>query len=165
MTRPRKKEAKPRKPRIDSIDEHVKIVQNARKIVKPPEHMEIDEKTMVYFDELISEKPKSEWTAHQITLAAMLARMMFEIDENQKLLKKEGTLVKVAGKIKENPRRKLITEYVDKITSLRRSLGIYAMASGSQKFEQFKRNYMARGIENDIVASEDDLIAQPLTVN
>lgn len=158
-----KSKSKSKKARIDSIDEHVRIVQAAKKEIKPPDNMTTNEKVTVFFNDIISEKPKSEWSKHEISLAHMLARMMYELDFNQERMLIEGTLIKNArgGLPKMNPRRRLVTDYIDKIATLRRSLGIYASANGSEKFQIFKRNFLGKGIEQQVLSNQDDLIAYP----
>jgi hypothetical protein len=107
-----------------------------------------------FFENLIDEKARSEWTAHQLELAAMLARMMADLDREQTLLREEGAVV--AGIV--NPRKSLVKALAAKILAFRRTLSLDALSQGGDIQDIARRRAAAKKIESALPA--DDLLAR-----
>lgn len=116
---------------------------------------------MPFFASVIAEFARSEWTAHQLELAAMLARTMSDLDREQQALRQEGSVVTTEkGTPVVNPRKSVVQMHAGTILSFRRSLALHARAQGGDARDIGKRRDQARGIEADNPL-EDDLLAKP----
>ena len=79
-----------RKARIDSAGEAVRVMGKAgTKEVAPPPNVPLDAEDLPFFQSVIAEYARSEWSAHQLELAAM-ARTMADLTREQQLLRTEG---------------------------------------------------------------------------
>jgi hypothetical protein len=84
-----------RKVRIDSASEAVRVMSRATSKIAPPPSVPLDKCDLPFFASVIAEFARSEWTAHQLELAAMLARTMADFNREQQLLREEGKHVLV----------------------------------------------------------------------
>ena len=122
--------------------------------------MDFEDEYIVFFDSVISEFAKSEWTTHQLEIACVLARTIAELNKEQKRLREEGTIaVRENGTTVENPRMRVVKSLTGDILSLRRSLALHARArTGDNRLAAKEKkeaiNYQSKG---DL----DDLIARP----
>ena len=80
----------PRKARIDSAAEAVRVMAKATTDIKPPANVPLDGEDLPFFKNVVAEFARSEWSDHQLELAAMLARTMADLVREQKLLRDEG---------------------------------------------------------------------------
>jgi hypothetical protein len=116
-----------RKARIDSASEAVRLMSAAAKTIVPPSNVPLDESDLPFFASVIAEFARSEWTAHQLELAAMLARTMADLNREQQLLREEGsTLTTLKGTPVVNPRKAVVQMHASSILSFRRSLSLHA---------------------------------------
>lgn len=150
--------------KIDSISEHSKIHQSAGKEITPPEHMALEDDFMVFFDNVIAEFAKSEWSDHQLEIACVLARTLHDVNAQQKHLKNEGYVIERGnGTMVENPRMRVVKSLTGDILSLRRSLSLHARARGGEARDVGKRKAQQKAIqEKSTGVSDDDLIARPV---
>lgn len=148
----------PRKKRADSTEEQVAAMQ-AGPIV-PPSHVPLSEGDMPFFANVIDEFARSEWTAHQLELAAMLARSMSDLNREQQTLREEGFIaVRENGTTVENPRARVVKSLTGDIYSGRRSLALHARArSGGDNRAVGTRNAVKKKAQE---AADDDLLARP----
>lgn len=150
-----------RKQRIDSRSEAVRVMSRAAADIVPPSNVPLDKGDMPFFASVIAEFARSEWTAHQLELAAMLARTMADLEREQRLLREEGaTALSERGTPVVNPRKTVVQMHASTILSFRRSLALHARAQGGDARDIGKRREMARGIEADNPL-DDDLLAKP----
>jgi hypothetical protein len=150
-----------KKKRIDSASEQVRVMMQATKQIHPPSTVPLDEADMPFFANVIEEFARSEWTSHQLELAAMLARTMADLNREQLALREEGTIMHTdKGTPVVNPRKTVIQMHASTILSYRRSLGLHARAQGGEARDIAKRRTMAKGIEADNPL-EDELLARP----
>jgi len=164
---------KPRKSRSDSVSAAQKIAAAAFKDVKPPATIRMTPRDLEFFDAVVAEFAKAHWTLHQLQQAAMLARAMNDLEEQQFELRKEGMMQEVKTKKKENkykvvnPRKQLVQMCASTVLSLRRSLALHARAREGEGRDSAKKRAMEKGIENDVSGfdDEDGLIARPNSVN
>ncbi len=142
--------------RIDSISEQMRIAKSAHKEIVPPAHVQLSDRDMVFFNNIISEFAKAEWTEHSLEIAAMLARVMSDLEEQQGILRAEGYIAtRENGTTVENPRARVTKSLTGDILSLRRSLALHAHARGDSD-KLGKRKEIAKAIENSVMDSGDD---------
>ena len=149
-----------RKPRIDTTAGIVDAARKANAEIHPPSNVPLDDRDLPFFASVIAEFARSEWTAHQLELAAMLARTMADLESDQRLMRIEGPIMATEkGTPVVNPRKTVIQMNASIILSYRRSLSLHARAQGGETRDIGKRRDMAREIEAD--APGDDLLARP----
>lgn len=150
-----------RKQRIDSTTEQVRVMSKATQQIHPPSTVPLDEGDMPFFVNVIEEFARSEWTAHQLELAALLARTVADLNKEQLAMREEGTVVMTEkGTPVVNPRKTVIQMHASTILSYRRSLGLHARAQGGDARDIAKRRTQAKSIEADNPL-DDDLLARP----
>lgn len=150
-----------RKARIDSASEAVRVMAQADKPIVPPSNVPLDACDLPFFANVIAEYARADWTAHQLELAAMLARTMADLTREQMLLREEGSVVATdKGTPIANPRKFVVQMHAGAILNFRRSLALHARGQGGDARDIAKRRDSARdlgvgGLE------DDDLIARP----
>lgn len=150
-----------RKARIDSASEAVRVMAKATKDIAPPDNVPLDAEDLPFFNSVIAEYARSEWSAHQLELAAMLARTMADLTREQQLLRTEGGLAySDKGTPVANPRKSIVQMHASSILSFRRSLSLHARAQAGEARDVAGRRSAAKAIESDNPL-EDDLLAQP----
>lgn len=147
-----------RKARIDSAAEAVRIMQGTAREVIPPSHVPLDEMDWPYWHNVVGEFARAEWTEHQLELAAMLARTMANLEQEQRTLRAEGFIsVRENGTTVENPRARAVKSLTGDILSLRRSLALHARARAGDNRDAAKRREMGRELEQE---TDDFLLAR-----
>lgn len=150
-----------RKARIDSATEAVRVMAKATAEIQPPPNVPLDEGDLPFFHNVIAEYARSEWSAHQLEIAAMLARTMADLTREQALLREEGAVAKSEkGTPVANPRKAIVQMHASSILSFRRSLSLHARAIQGEARDAAKRREAAKDIEGDNPL-EDDLLARP----
>jgi hypothetical protein len=153
--------AKSRKPRIDSASEAVRVMSRAASAIAPPSSVPLEKCDLAFFANVIAEFARSEWTAHQLEIAAMLARTMADLNREQMLLREEGAVMTTErGTPVVNPRKTVVQMHASSILSFRRSLSLHARAQGGEARDVAKRRRGAKEIEAG-EPLEDDLLARP----
>ena len=148
-----------RKQRIDSSSAAVRIMQGAGREIAPPAHVPLDEMDWPFWHSVVAEFARSEWTEHQLELAAMLARTMATLEAEQRTLRVEGYIaVRENGTTVENPRARAVKSLTGDILSLRRSLALHARARSGDSRNDGARKEAGRQIETTL---DDDLLARP----
>jgi hypothetical protein len=150
-----------RKARIDSASEAVRVMSAAASEIVPPSNVPLDSGDLPFFASVIAEFARSEWSAHQLELAAMLARTMADLEREQRELRGEGSVVKTdKGTPVVNPRKAVVQMHASSILSFRRSLSLHARAREGEGRDVAKRRASAKGIEADNPL-DDELLARP----
>lgn len=150
-----------RKQRIDSATEAVRVMSRAASEIVPPSNVPLSEADMPFFASVIAEFARSEWSAHQLELAAMLARKMRMLRDELDALDSEGTISATAnGTPCQNPRIGAVRMLDTSIMATRRSLSLHARAREGEGRDVAKRRGMAKAIEADNPL-DDELIARP----
>lgn len=150
-----------RRARIDSATEAVRVMAKVVEEIRPPENVPLDAEDVPFFRNVISEYARSEWSAHQLEIAAMLARTMADLTREQKLLRDEGGVAySEKGTPVANPRKSIVQMHASSILSFRRSLALHARAQAGEARDVAKRRAAAKKIEGDNPL-EDDLLAHP----
>lgn len=150
-----------RKQRIDSVTKAVEVMAAAAKPVHPPSNVPLDASDMPFFASVVAEFARSEWTSHQLELAAMLARTMADLEREQRDLRAEGSVLATdRGTPVVNPRKAVVQMHYGAILSARRSLSLHARAQAGEARDVAKRRGAAKEIEADNPL-DDGLIARP----
>lgn len=148
-----------RKQRVDSNAAAVKIMQGSTRQIQPPSHVPLDDMDWPFFENVIEEFARSEWTEHQIELAAMLARTMANLESEQRELRKEGFTAKSdRGTPVANPRVTITKGLTGDILSMRRSMSLHARAQKGEARDVAKRQGQAKDIQTQL---DDDLLPRP----
>lgn len=150
--------------RIDSAAAAVAIAAKAAKDICVPAHVPLQDCDMPFWQSVIAEFARSEWTEHQLELAAMLARTMSDLECEQRKLREEGsTALSERGTPVVNPRKTIIQMHASTILSFRRSLSLHARAQGEAE-KIGPRRAAAKKIESGL-SSGGDLIPGLRAVN
>lgn len=137
----------------------VKIMQGATRQIQPPAHVPLEVCDWPFFENVIEEFARSEWTEHQIELAAMLARTMANLESEQRLLRSEGFTAKTdRGTPVANPRVSIVKGLAGDILAFRRSMSLHARAQMGEARDVAKRQGIAKGSETEV---DDELLARP----
>lgn len=106
----------------------------------PPDGVELHSEDMRHWDAIIGTRPRSEWTPHDLEVAAMTARAMAEVVRLESLLKKTGNFTKDRfGEPKLNPVVAALDTHTRRLLSLKRSLGLATDSENTVKrTEAFK---------------------------
>jgi hypothetical protein len=151
-----------RKQRVDSITAQVAIMQAAVSEIAPPEHLSLTEKDLPFWRTVIAEKPKAEWTAHDLEIAALLAMSMRKLGEQEVELETEGPVyVTGGGNMAQNPRCRIVADLAARVVKYRQTLGIHNRAKQGEARDVAKRREQAFAVESDNPLG-DDLIARPM---
>lgn len=161
---------KPKKPRRVPVNSTAGVaaamVAGGKKIAIPS-HVTLVGKERLIFTEICDELSKSELSAHKITLIASLAQQLASLDQEQVLLRREGTvLTNSHGNPIANPRVKVCTSLTNSMLALRRSLGVHAreLAGGDNRRTAIMRSH---NMANETVLDDidpDNLLARPNVV-
>ena len=150
-----------RKQPVNSITAQVAIMQAAVHEVQPPEHLPLADKDLPFWRTIIAEKPKAEWTAHDLEIAALLAMTMRKLGEQEVDLEKEGPVYTTAGgNMAQNPRFRVVKDMVAMVRQYRQTLGIHNRAKQGEARDVAKRRAQAFEVEGNNPL-EDTLLARP----
>jgi len=167
MTKAKSTKKKPtkssRRTASDSNTSAKEVMEQATKIIVPPKHMTMSDAAVEYFNDIINERANVDWAAHDVAVAAKLARYMVREDELSDALDVEGARVLGAqGGWVKNPTATVLADTSGKIIALRRSLCLHtAGANPGLKSTQVGRARGQRRAVQDAADVSDPLIARP----
>ncbi|POO54384.1 terminase small subunit [Agrobacterium rosae] len=148
-----------KKSRVDSVAEAVRIASAVAEEITFPENVPLEEGDVPFFKNVIAEYARAEWSAHQLEIAAMLARTMADLVREQDLLRSEGSVAySEKGTPVVSPRKSLVQMHASTILSFRRSLALHARAIQGEARDSAKRRDTAKEIEAG-ASTDDDLLA------
>lgn len=154
---------KPRRRRVDSIPAVVDAVAAGRRAIMPPADMDMTDRELAAFGEVIGEQSKSELSAHKIRLSAFLAIDIAALDQEKVLLRREGAiLINTHGNARANPRAKVVQNLTASILSQRRSLAIHTRALEGTNQRAALRRAHNKNNESFLSDLDDDLLAMPV---
>lgn len=155
-----------RKQRSDSISEATRILQGAATEIAPPVHVPLEDKDWPFWHNVVAEFARADWTEHQLELAAMLARTMADLEENQRLIRSEGDLIEKKildgkGEVKrilliENNRNRIVAMKMSQVLSLRRSLALHARAKAGTNADAANRRSANKATEDKAKGPKKD---------
>jgi Phage terminase, small subunit len=129
--------------------------------IECPDHIELIESDLPFWNNIIAEKAKTEWTAHDLEIAAFLAKAMRTMCEEQSELDNEGSVITTAGgNMAQNPRVRIIADLHSRIMKYRQSLCINARGKQGEPRDIIKRRETAKQIEGGIILG-DPRMARP----
>jgi hypothetical protein len=150
-----------RKLRSDSTESIIKAAVNAlAPDLEPPECVDLDDECRPFFSLVLRARARDEWNDATLVVAANLARTMYDIEEQTKLLKTEGYIVPdERGRDDINPRHIIIEQLSKRKMAYMRTLVIGGAALGDAKDFKNKRKLEmdARKIKDEL--TDDDLLA------
>lgn len=134
-------------------------MQGSGKQITPPSNVPLEDCDLPFFASVVDEFARADWTAHQLELAAMLARMMADLEREQRELREEGSIAySEKGTPVVNPRKQMVQMLAGSILSARRSLSLHARAQGGEARDVAKRKGMAKAVQSEL---DDELLARP----
>lgn len=114
---------------------------------------------MPFFVNVVDEFARSEWTAHSLELAAMLARDLWMVQREQLELAREGTVVETAkGHLMPNPRASILAQLKNGILAQRRSLSLHARARNGEARDLGRRKAAGKAVESQVAEDFDGLV-------
>jgi hypothetical protein len=144
---------------VTSPSTAVRIMQGATRQIQPPSHVPLEDCDWPFFENVIEEFARSEWTEHAIEIAAMLSRTLADLEREQRTLRTEGMIaVRENGTTVENPRMRAVKSLTGDVLSLRRSLQLHARAKQGEIQKTGDRKAIGKAIEADM---GDELLARP----
>ena len=153
-----------RRQRIDSATGAVATMAAATRDLSPPRHLRLRRGDRPFWDAVIAERAKSEWTDADMAVAAILARAMADAEMIAGLSVKAGGYVDPTEVIKAIESSDKLAR---RIVTLRRALGMDNRAKNGEQRDVNRRREHAKGIEaghNPLGDDDDSLLARPGTV-
>ena len=146
-------------------------MQGAAREIAPPSHVPLEDCDWPFWESVVAEFARADWTEHQLELAAMLSRSMADLEKNQRLLRTEGDIVEKQildgkGEVKrvlliENNRNRIISMRMNQVLSLRRSLALTGRAKAGGRSDEAAHRRVANKATEDKAKSpkKADLLA------
>lgn len=153
-----------RRPRIDSATAAVATLAAAARDLLPPRHLRLRRGDRPFWDAVVAERARSEWTDADLAVAANLARAMADAEAIA------GMAVNAGGHV-DLPMVVLGIGAADKlarrIVTLRRALGMDSRSQHGEQRDVNRRRGHAQKIEdgnNPLAADDEGLLARPSTI-
>lgn len=153
-----------RRQRIDSAVGAVATMAAAARDLAPPKHLKLRRGDRPFWDAVLAERAKSEWSGSDLAVAANLARAMADAERIAGFAVDGGGHVQVAELIASVG---LSDKLARRIVTLRRALGLDNRAKNGEQRDVERRREHARAIEggrNPIADDGDGLLARPSTI-
>lgn len=148
-----------RRQRIDSAAGAVATMAAAARDLSPPKHIKLRRGDLPFWNAVIAERAKSEWTDADLSVAANLARTMADAERIAAFPVDGGGHIRTAALIATIG---VADKLARRIVTLRRALGVDSRAKNGEQRDVNKRRDHALGLEADLSAvDDDDLIARP----
>lgn len=146
--------------RTDSTENVAQIMAKSAVPITVPSNVPLSETDIPFYHNVIDGFARSHWTENALEIAAMMASTMHDLDAEQQALREEGYIaVCENGTTVENPRTRTVKNLTFDLLSLRRSLGVNALAREAAHVAS-KKTQIAKAIEADNPL-DDGLIARP----
>ena len=155
---PRRKKAP-----VNTASEAVRIAASVYLQIEPPSNVPLDSGDLPFFVSVIDEFARSEWTTHQLELAAMLARKMADMERTQRELRETGMTIKTEkGWPAPNPLMAALRMLDNSILAFRRSLSLHARARVGETPDIARSRAGAKQLAQGIADLDgEELIAKP----
>lgn len=153
-----------RRQRIDSAEGALAVMAASTRDLSPPKHLKLRRGDQPFWDSVIAERAKSEWTDADLAVAANLARAMADAEKLAAFSVDRGGHVKVTVLIQTI---ELSDKLARRIISLRRALGLDNRSKNGEQRDVTKRREQAKEIEvghNPLAEDDDGLLARPGTI-
>jgi hypothetical protein len=149
---------------ITSAAGAVAVMAAAARDLSPPKHLKLRRGDMPFWDAVISERAKSEWTESDLVVAANLARSMSDAEKIAAFSVDRGGNVNVATLMSTI---EMSDKLARRIVTLRRALGLDNRAKNGEQRDVNRRREHAMDIEgghNPMADDGDSLLARPSTL-
>lgn len=131
---------RPRRARIDSAANLHRNMANADMGLAPPPHITLRDDDWPFWRSILNELAGADWTSHQLEIAALLARNMAQLEQEQRLARSEGFVVgRANGDFAQNPRNRVVAALVGQVLAIRRSLALTGGAKAGGRSEDAAR--------------------------
>lgn len=153
-----------RRQRIDSAAGAVATMAASARDLSPPAHIKFRTADWPFWDVVIAEKPKSEWTGADLVVAANLARAMADAERIAEMTTGKSGAVKVSTLVQSIGASDKLAR---RIVTLRRALGLDNRSKNGEQRDVSRRREHAREIEggnNPLAEDDDGLLARPSTI-
>lgn len=153
-----------RRQRVDSAAGAVAVMAAAARDLSPPSHLKLRRGDRPFWDAVIKERAKSEWTDADLAVAANLARSMADAEKVAAFTVDRGGNVKVSLMMQTIEASDKLAR---RIVTLRRALGMDNRAKNGEQRDVSKRRDQAKEIEgghNPMEGDGDSLLARPTTI-
>ena len=153
-----------RRQRIDSAAAAVDTMAAAIRDLSPPKHLKLRRGDLPFWEAVIAERAKSEWTDADLVVAANLARAMADAETIAKFPVDKGGNVNVTTLMQTV---ELSDKLARRIVTLRRALGLDSRSKHGEQRDVNRRREHAMGIEsghNPLAEDDDGLLARPGTL-
>lgn len=145
-----------RRTRTDSISNLHRVMAGANVMVAPPVHIKLDAVDLPFFEDVVAEFARADWTAHGLDMAAILARIMADLEREQRTLSEEGMMVeRKNGDLTLNPRSRTVARLTGQVLAFRRSLGLTARAKTGSTRDAVRQRDANRRTERAAVDGDD----------
>ena len=94
--------------------------QGAGREIQPPDNVKLRKAELRFWDSIINEFALAEWTDHTLEMAAMLTRYMYDLDLEQRKMRKEGSVLErkqIIPAVKDKETKVVITPAREVVTS------------------------------------------------
>lgn len=147
-----------RRQRIDSATAAVEVMQASLSELRWPDHVPLASADEPFWKSVTAEKPKAEWTGHDLEIAALLAMSMRKLQAEDAKLENEGSVtVSGGGSPMQNPRCRVVADLHARVIKYRQTLGIHNRGKNGEQRDVDKRRQTAFGIEADAPHGDDYL--------
>jgi hypothetical protein len=153
-----------RRQRIDSASGAVATMAAATRDLSPPKHLKIRRGDLPFWDAVIAERAKSEWTDADLAVAANLVRAMADAERLAAFSVDKGGNINTVMLLKTV---ELSDKIARRIVTLRRALGMDNRAKNGEQRDVNRRREHAKDIEaghNPMADDGDSLLARPGTI-
>lgn len=153
-----------RRQRIDSATAAVTTMAAAARDLSPPAHVKFRTGDWPFWDAVIAERAKSEWSDADLLVAANLARAMADAERIAEMTTGRNGAVKIQTLVASIAASDKLAR---RIVTLRRALGIDSRSKHGEQRDVNQRREHAKAIEsgdNPLAADQDDLLATPATI-
>ena len=133
-------------------------MRDAHKQIVPPSTVPLDAADLPFFANIIEEFARADWSAHQLELAALLARSMNDLAVEQMMMRDEGAIIQGDKGAITNPRKNIIHLHLQNILGLRRTLALHAASRGETEHIA-RRVATAKALQGEAPA-HDELISR-----
>lgn len=148
-----------RRSRTDSTANLHRILAGANIELAPPPHMRLDDEDWPFWHNLVDERARADWSAHELEMAVFLTRTMADLEREQRTLAAEGPLVdRGNGHLSHNPRATVVGRLNSQMLALRRSLGLTSRAKAGSTRDAVRLREANRRTER-AADGRDDLLA------
>jgi hypothetical protein len=149
---------RPRRPRTDSIEQTIKLMEDVVKgPPEPPAHVKLRPWDMPFWDAIIRQRARDDWTEVDLVVAAQLARTQADIETESALLETEGT-IGTGGQKQDvvSPRLSVVGLLCKREMALLRTLRLGGVGNAANAAERRRLERQAESLAAESVDSEDD---------